>query len=255
MNCQKKAVLLKNYSGNRTLESKCQYIGKHNHPTQHRRHREVEAFLHHKHGHRVPVSMQVSPVKNDSGAIVGVAEIFTDNALFETCLQRIEDAKKLAYIDSLTKIPNRRYLEQQIKSRLADFERNGNTCGILMIDIDDFKKINDTYGHSVGDSVLKMISKTMVSNSRAYDIVGRWGGDEFLVIIIGVNLINLKKIAHKYKALIYESKLFIDGKAVNVSVSVGGIILDKNYSEIELIEMVDKKLYESKKLGKNTISI
>ncbi|HUW64691.1 MAG TPA: GGDEF domain-containing protein [Spirochaetia bacterium] len=93
----------------------------------------------------------------------------------------------MAMFDTLTELANRRYAEMKLSAMLDEAKNYDRSFGILFIDVDLFKKINDGYGHVVGDMILKMVSKTMLNRLRLDDILSRWGGDEFLAIVTNVN--------------------------------------------------------------------
>lgn len=137
---------------------------------------QEELYLRHKDGHRMPVTVRTFPVKNSNEEIIGVVEIFKDNSNIIWAKQRIEGLEKLALLDQVTKVGNRRFAEMNLHSRLEESNRFNWQFGVLFADIDDFKKINDIYGHTVGDKVLKMVANTLSNNLRAFDIVCRWGG-------------------------------------------------------------------------------
>ena len=116
---------------------------------------EAEVFLQHRKGHHVPVRVKVTPIRDRSGEVVGAVELFSDNSATVATLGRVKELEQLAMIDTLTKIPNRRYLDESLEARSAELRRTGAGLGVAMIDIDRFKNINDKHGHHIGDEVLK----------------------------------------------------------------------------------------------------
>ncbi len=145
--------------------------------------READVFLHHKQGHRVPVSVRAQPLLDSKGTIVGAIELFSDASPLDDLRATIARLEVLALVDPLTEIPNRRYLASELASQLSMFQRSGVEFGIVMFDIDGFKRFNDEYGHAVGDLALQTVARTMSATMRAHDTVGRWGGEEFLVVL------------------------------------------------------------------------
>ena len=129
-----------------------------------------EVITHHKDGHRVPVSIRVSPVRDGDGAVSGAVEIFQDISSRISDSERIEQLQKMAFLDDLTGIASRRYLEMRLRDRFGEMDRFHWTFGILLIDIDHFKRVNDTYGHNVGDRMLKMIATTLSACTRSFDL-------------------------------------------------------------------------------------
>jgi PAS domain S-box-containing protein len=130
---------------------------------------ETEAYLRHKDGHRIPVSIRTFPIRDSEGGITGAIEIFTDNSSRAAFLHRIEELQRMTVLDHLTGLANRRYIDMNLDARLSEMARYGWPFGVLFIDIDHFKHVNDVYGHDIGDEVLKVIAKTFINNSRPFD--------------------------------------------------------------------------------------
>jgi diguanylate cyclase (GGDEF)-like protein/PAS domain S-box-containing protein len=236
-------------------ETLCQGMCPLAHTLEDGKRREAEVLFHHKMGHRVPVLVRVAPICNDKGEIVSAIEVFGENIPHIEARQRIRELERLAMLDELTGLPNRRYLNDQLEARFAEFERMGVPFGVLMIDIDRFKKVNDAHGHPVGDEVLKMVSRTMENNSRPYDLVGRWGGEEFLTIVPKADLDIMLGVAERYRVLISQSVIFRGNQPIQVTVSLGGALVRKDDTIEDLIERSDVKLYASKQNGRNRITL
>jgi diguanylate cyclase (GGDEF)-like protein/PAS domain S-box-containing protein len=214
--------------------------------------READIFLHHKGGSRLPVHVRVVPMRTDLGEIVGAVEVFSDNTAKTQLVQRLALMEQLALLDSLTSLPNRRYLETQIYSRLEELRRAGWAFGVLFMDIDDFKKVNDNFGHEVGDRVLKMVAGTLNANSRAFDIVGRWGGEEFIAVIHNADKNNLEEIAERFRVLVARSTL-TDLNSLSVTISTGGTLTSSEDTPESIIRRADENLYRAKESGKNRL--
>lgn len=217
--------------------------------------REAEVLFHHKMGHRVPVLVRVAPIRDDKGEIVSAIEVFGENIPRIEARQRIRELERLAMLDELTGLPNRRYLNDQLEARFAEFQRMGIPFGVLMIDLDRFKKVNDLHGHAVGDEVLKMVSRTMENNSRPYDLVGRWGGEEFLAIVPKAGVEILQGVAERYRILISSSVIFHGNQPVQVTASFGGVLVRQGDSSDDLIERADANLYVSKEKGRDRVTL
>lgn len=160
--------------------------------------------------------------------------------------------KKLTNTDSLTSLFNRRKIDQMIEERFYEYERYGTNLSIAILDIDDFKILNDTYGHSIGDSVLKEFSQLFLDSSRKTDIVGRWGGEEFIIIMPNSTLeqaiLNIQRFMTK---LAYHE--FTHVKTFTCSVGVCQANVNINTVD-KLFQCADNALYNSKRNGKNQIS-
>jgi PAS domain S-box-containing protein len=164
--------------------------------------RAAEVFFHHKDGHRVPTCVRVCPIRDPDRNIVGAVEAFNDNSDSIAALQKVEELQQLALLDPLTRVANRRYIEGALETHLGEMARYGWGFGVLFVDLDDFKRVNDTYGHSVGDSALRMVARTLRHNARSFDLVGRWGGDEFIVVVSNVNEEQLRRLAQRFGRLV-----------------------------------------------------
>jgi len=216
--------------------------------------RQAAVFMHHKAGHRVPVQVRVTPIRNEDGFITGAVEIFSDNTAEVDARQRAEELETMAFLDALTGIANRRFLEITLRSRLEEQRRYGWPFGLLFLDVDHFKSFNDRYGHDVGDQVLKMVAKTMTSCSRAFDVVGRWGGEEFIAIIANVEREQLLAVAERYRQMIEHSGLELEGRTLQVTVSVGAAGAFADDSSEQLLERADALMYRSKQNGRNRVT-
>lgn len=217
--------------------------------------REVEVYIQHKKGHRIPVFVRTAPLLDSNEHITGAVEIFSDNTPKLLINQRIKDLEKMALLDPLTELANRRYIEMSIQSKLDELCRYGRSFGIFFMDIDHFKKINDAYGHSVGDKVLKMVTKTLLHSVRTSDIVGRWGGEEFIAITPNVDKERLHFISKKLHALVGHSSFPIGSDIIQVTISIGATIAQPDDTVNTLLERSDKLMYCSKISGRNRTSI
>jgi diguanylate cyclase (GGDEF)-like protein/PAS domain S-box-containing protein len=170
-----------------------------------------------------------------------------------SALKRMEAQLRLeAMNDYLTGIYNRRFFVVMMKNAIANAERANQELAIIMFDVDNFKNINDEYGHSKGDEALVKISNIVKNSIRESDIFCRWGGDEFIIMLLGSNLDNSYKVAEKIKLRIseadYESPFI-------VTCSFGVAVRCDGQTDNDLIKSADIALYESKKAGRNCIRI
>ena len=154
--------------------------------------------------------------------------------------------------DKLTNIHNRLGIDTAFERELKKFQSSHQPFGVILIDIDNFKNINDKYGHQVGDKVLQSIAKILQEHTRDTDIVGRWGGEEFLIICPQTDMTGTSRRAELLRKFIEEHKFHT---VVQVTASFGvSTILDDDTQDT-LLKRVDKALYKAKESGKNRVSI
>lgn len=216
--------------------------------------REAEIFLHHKKGHRVPVLVRTVTLRNESGEIAGGAELFTDISPKFLLQHRIKELEDLALIDNLTKLSNRNHILPELEARLQEMKRYGLSFGVLFIDIDHFKKFNDTYGHDAGDLVLKTVAATLISQSRPFDLYGRWGGEEIVAIIRNVDMEALKRMSERCRVLVAKSVIHFNGHHLKVTVSIGATLVRQNDDVDSIIKRADELMYKSKVSGRNRLT-
>jgi diguanylate cyclase (GGDEF)-like protein/PAS domain S-box-containing protein len=210
---------------------------------------EMEAFLHHKHGHRVPVRIRVRPMRDASGVVTGAVEVFTDNFTAQRSKERIAELERMAFLDSLTGIANRRFGEVNLNIGLNELQRYGWPFGVILMDVDLLKEINDHHGHLSGDRALQAVATTLAGSSRPFDVISRWGGDEFLAIVKHVTEVQLDHIAGKYESLVASSWPNGDYGPIRVTISTGATLVAPNDSIQTILARADEILY-GKKAGR-----
>jgi diguanylate cyclase (GGDEF)-like protein len=220
------------------------------------REREVEVFLHHANGHRLPVVVRAAALRDETGKIIGAIESFSNNANMMNTRRELREMHQAAMTDSLTGIGNRRHLEGRLRAAIAEFQTTASLAGLLFLDIDYFKQFNDAYGHNTGDHILHMVAQTMRYALRATDTTGRWGGEEFIVILHDIrNENDLRAAAEKVRTLVQHSRLDINGQGLTVTVSIGGTLLLPEDTPDSLVGRADKLMYRSKQSGRNRVTI
>ena len=217
--------------------------------------RESRVYLHHKDGQRVPVFVRVFPVRGADGAIIGAVEVLSDVPDWERTAKEIHDLHELAMLDPVTQLANRHYLEARLASRLAEIQRYDGSMGVLFADLDHFKTINDTYGHAVGDQALRMVGRTLAGATRLFDMVGRWGGDEFLAIVTNIDENQLRVVAERVRRLVGHSFVTTDSGKVEVTTSIGVALATPTDTPEALLARADESLYRSKAAGRNCVTI
>lgn len=217
--------------------------------------REATVFLLHKLGHRIPVSVRVSPVRDDDGNISGAVEIFTDNSSTLQIMKDLEELKQEVYRDALTGIANRKYAEMVLSTRVHELREHNTPFGVLFLDVDHFKQFNDTNGHNAGDNVLVMVAQSITNSLRKIDVVARWGGEEFVVFLPGATRVVVNAIAERIRMLIANSFIMAGEQKLQVTVSIGGAISRSEDTVLSIVKRADDLMYLSKQNGRNRVSL
>jgi diguanylate cyclase (GGDEF)-like protein/PAS domain S-box-containing protein len=216
--------------------------------------REVEVFLHHRQGHRVPVAVRISPLRNAAGEITGAVEVFNDNSRRMAETDELEQLKKLAVIDAMTGVWNRRFLETSLQAIRNEINRYNWPMGLLFVDIDRFKQLNETHGHEAGDAVLRAVAQTLARAVRGYDIVGRWGGEEFVLVVRNVTGKNLARLAEKLRILIAKNPVKAGGTKVPVTVSIGATAFTAADTVAGAVGRAEALMYVGKASGRDRVT-
>ena len=193
--------------------------------------------------------LKITPLFDENETIQNFVATSTD---VTSRIKVEEKLKKLATTDSLTQIYNRYEIDNAIKMKIARYRRYKETFCLLMFDIDHFKSVNDTYGHDAGDRVLKALSHLVYNHIRTTDIFGRWGGEEFMILLENTKTEEAFVIAEKLRKIVEAS--LIDGK-YTITVSMGVAQYEEMESREELVKRVDKALYKAKEKGRNQIVV
>lgn len=188
--------------------------------------------------------------------LLGTVFVF---ALFGYNLGLSEDKLKFySFFDPLTQLANRRYFMSRLENHLDIAKSRDKGFSLFYVDIDNFKKVNDSYGHLVGDEVLKGVGKAMVQVFRDEDVAGRVGGEEFAIIVTSDIQANVTKIAERLLQAIRLMQIDIpnsNGKVVQITASIGIAFYNKQMNSAEFIHQSDKALYQAKKEGKDRYCI
>jgi diguanylate cyclase (GGDEF)-like protein len=159
--------------------------------------------------------------------------------------------EKLAYTDPLTGLLNRRRIIKDIESAITRFERDNETFVIVLADIDNFKLINDTYGHDCGDVFLVKISNVIKSVLRQSDRVARWGGEEFIILLTDITLEDGRRVAEKIRKKLRETIIVYDNTPISVTMTFGISEYNERIDLSTLINRADQCLYKGKEMGKD----
>ncbi|WP_438971012.1 diguanylate cyclase [Methylophaga sp.] len=188
-------------------------------------------------------------------ARVNVAKRMLD--MQDTLNKTLEKLDVLAHLDELTELNNRRAAIQLIQKEMARANREKTSLCIGICDIDHFKNVNDHHGHHVGDLVLKEVAQSLHDNLRSYDVIGRYGGEEFVFALIG-NEAEARMILERTRRAIEQRSVPHNGNGVRVTMSFGAVIqgVDNEKADLSsLLECADQALYQSKKSGRNRLTL
>lgn len=171
-------------------------------------------------------------------------------------IKMLEKLQKEVLTDGLTQLGNRKYAEHSLKKRILEFNELKVPFAVYFIDIDHFKKVNDTYGHAVGDDVITMVANSINAAMRPFDVACRWGGEEFfLVIVPNISGDTITEIGERIRMLISHSWLTLENENIYVTASIGCSMAAKGDSIDTLIARADKAMYESKRGGRNRLTV
>ena len=171
----------------------------------------------------------------------------------ETLSKKLEESEARALVDALTNVLNRNAYNLKIGELVHEYKRYKEEWALLVLDIDHFKKFNDTYGHKTGDKVLKSVAATVSNSIRVSDHIFRYGGEEFVVILSRINKETTKTLSEKIRREV-ERDYFVDGdNELKVTMSIGAAIITPEDTEASLFERADKALYQAKQNGRNQI--
>jgi two-component system, cell cycle response regulator len=170
-------------------------------------------------------------------------------------LEAREELRDRANKDILTMLPNRPAIHDVLQQELSRCHRDRRTVGVVLLDLDHFKNINDTYGHFAGDAVLKETANRLRGNMRPYDRVGRYGGEEFLVVLPNCDLEQAAQQAERMRERLAQQAMYVDGVELRVTASFGVTISDGTERPADsFIRVADEALYQAKNTGRNRIA-
>ena len=208
---------------------------------------EVELDVIDRNGSPIPHQFNGVPIRDENGQPVGLTGIGRD---ITERRRLMSELRELASIDYLTRISNRAEFERQLKGELARIGRHSGALSLLMFDIDHFKDVNDRYGHQVGDEVLKDLATLVQDNLRASDLLGRWGGEEFMVLSPDLDLVHATRLAEKLRQTVQSHEF---GQVGGVTVSFGVTQYHHGETMDALINRVDQAMYRAKEAGRNRV--
>ncbi len=174
-------------------------------------------------------------------------------AMTATLSARSETLEQAALTDSLTGMQNRRYFDDALREYLEEFERIGKPVGLMVLDLDHFKSVNDTHGHDVGDEVLRAVANCLKDMTRYHDVVARLGGEEFAVVAPNMDNDLLIKLAERIRRAIAALAIVSGNIRLKITTSVGLAVWDGKESADQFYRRADAMLYQAKRLGRNRV--
>lgn len=167
-----------------------------------------------------------------------------------------QEMERLATIDGLTQVPNHRHFQTLLNQQIDVATRYQRQIGLLLFDIDHFKQFNDTYGHAVGDLVLKEVARTVQGAIRSSDMLARYGGEEFVVLIPQTDSVGAMQSGERVRSAVEGMKVVHEGKPLHVTISIGVCLYpDMASAKQDFIDGADKAMYYSKKTGRNRVTL
>jgi diguanylate cyclase (GGDEF)-like protein len=189
------------------------------------------------------------------GTIVGGVEIFSDDSARLETARKLKDMQRMAFLDDLTQLPNRRFVELSLETACNEFRMHRDPFGVLSIDLDGFKGINDFFGHEMGDFALKETAKTLAGALRASDVVGRWGGDEFIAIVRNTSDELLRVLSARCEALVGQTAIPApNNRKICPSASIGFALARTDEPWKELVARADELMYRRKKAKRSIVA-
>ncbi|MFK7966031.1 MAG: GGDEF domain-containing protein [Burkholderiaceae bacterium] len=206
-------------------------------------------------GPQAPIGQFETMIVASLNYLVIIGFFQSSAAAYRNTVRRAE--KKLreqATTDELTGLSNRAHFQSRATTEVARARREGSSVGLLLADVDHFKRVNDRYGHEAGDTTLKEIAKILQEGLREVDILARWGGEEFLILLPGSSAVRSYEVAERLRASIAEKSFAAKANAFSATISIGTASLDDNEELDAAISRADQALYRSKSNGRNLVT-
>ncbi len=215
---------------------------------------EGEAFLQHKSGHPVPGRVKATPIRNQAGEITAVAASFSDRSYYTAVRLRLQELEQLSLIDPLTRLANRQYLNTELSARFEEMSRYCLSFGLIYIDLDHFKRFNQTFGRNAGDLALQTLARTLSAVARPFDLFGRWGDEEFVGLVRNVDDEGLDIVARRCLTLISKTYVPLEHRLESLTVSIGATLARIDEGADSLLRRAEQLMLQSKVAGRNRIT-
>jgi len=221
-----------------------------------------ELHIRRRDGLRIPFAMHAAPVRDESNQVVGAIGTWVDIRNNIDYLQdqadvfrRLKQLENAAYNDLLTGLPNRRSAESRLAQALKRLEDEDQKFGLLLFDVDNFKRANDDHGHAIGDYALRGVATVLRAALRGNDLLFRWGGDEFLAIINATDAGQIEVCAERCRKRVEENRWNQMEQCPGITVTIGGSLAVNSDNINSLLQRADEQLYDAKRAGKNRVQI
>ncbi|HWV16670.1 MAG TPA: diguanylate cyclase [Cellvibrio sp.] len=202
----------------------------------------------------------IIPLPDTKGLVEHICLILydvTDTAINKIAQQQANtQLQNLSRTDYLTGLYNRGYWEQRLQQEFKRFARYDQPCSLIMLDIDHFKKVNDQYGHTLGDDVIRRVSQIIKEEARDLDIAGRYGGEEFAIILTHTDAQGAAVFGERLRTRVEQAEVYYSGTQVKFTISLGIAQISAQLSDQRTwIEKADQALYQSKSSGRNKVTV
>lgn len=181
-------------------------------------------------------------------------EIAILRAALDKCASRIAELDRLAHLDTLVQLPNRRNFLSRLESSIAEVNRHGAEGAVLFLDVDGLKSINDKFGHEVGDKALVEVAKLLVSSVRTADVVARLSGDEFAILLERTDELSAWRMAERVVETVDEFHFYVGSVCVDLSIAVGVAMIEHGDTSQTVLTRADREMYRIKALSGPTPS-
>ena len=190
---------------------------------------------------------------NQLGQRLG-GDLLAEGAKLDTLLERFEELECMAFTDELTQLNNRRAWDRKLQGEFERFQRLGRACCVFIMDIDDFKAVNDTYGHDVGDNALQAVAKILRGSLRSYDYPARYGGEEFCGLLPDTELKLARLVAERLRRRLAATRFQVRGQEMMITASIGvSYFKTKDKDGTDAVRRADLAMYLAKSKGKNRV--
>lgn len=216
--------------------------------------REARVYLRHKEGHRVPVQIRTMPVCDEKGAVVSAIEVFNEASDPNLVLQRAEELQQPDFLDPLTGLAKRWFMEEHLEKRVAGLASESAPFGLLLLAVDHFDKILDYYRRDAADHILRIVARTLLKSCRSFDVMGRWGEAQILACIENVRMDMLCLFAERYRTLVEQSNFSAGAEKIRVTLSVGAVIAQRGDTQSTLVGRAADMLARAVEAGGNHVT-